>query len=291
MSAYEAGITQQTRERGRFTATVYHKSVRDLIRIVGHQADPASYLTYRNQDYGTVKGLEMDFRGHDGKWISVFVSYTLQKATGTGSNPDTFGKLAWSFLQGVGEVPKLTTPLDFDQLQKMTVIGDFRLGPKDGFRIGDHYPLGEIGLNVLFRAGSGFPSTPATPFNEVSLSPTVYSPTGPTNSARGPWSFQVDLKANKEFHLGRATFDVYTWVINLLNRRNVSAIDRQGVGIQTAVYSSGSPLSSNWLSTSEGREFVQRFGESGREKFLAKELDPMNFSTPRQVRFGMRIEF
>ena len=94
MSAYEAGITQQTRERGRFTATVYHKSVRDLIRIGGHQADPASYLTYRNQDYGTVKGLEMDFRGHDGKWISVFVSYTLQKATGTGSNPDTFGKLA-----------------------------------------------------------------------------------------------------------------------------------------------------------------------------------------------------
>jgi hypothetical protein len=152
-------------------------------------------------------------------------------------------------------------------------------------------PLAGTGVNALLRSGSGFPFTPTPPYNAVGLAtPSVYNPSGPTNSARGPWSFQVDLKVDREMRLGGPAATVYVWVINMTNRRNVSALDRRGTGVQTAVYSSsGSPVSSNWLATNEGREFIQRFGEAGREKFLTKELDPVNFSTPRQVRIGVRV--
>jgi hypothetical protein len=100
------------------------------------------------------------------------------------------------------------------------------------------------------------------------------------------------LKTHKDFQLGPVEFGIYAWVINLMNRRNVSALDRRGTGIQSAVYSStGNPVTSRWLHTTEGREFIQRFGEAGREKFLLKELDPANFSTPRQIRFGTSFSF
>ena len=102
----------------------------------------------------------------------------------------------------------------------------------------------------------------------------------------------MDLKANRVFRFGAVEVDWYVWVLNLMDRRNVSALDRSGAGIQTAVYSAtGSPVTSRWLHTAEGREFVQRFGELGQQKFLLKELDPMNFSSPRQIRFGTAVSF
>jgi len=211
---------------------------------------------------------------------------------GTGSNANSHAHVQWAFVSGITLLPKITGPLDFDQRHKISAVVDYRFGQEDGPKWGNHYPLAGAGINILFRAGSGFPFTSSLSTDETTLKSIIFNPNGVTNSSRGPWSFQVDLKANRRIQLGPVEFSAFAWVINLMNRRNVSALGRRGTGIQSAVYSStGSPVTTRWLHTSEGREFIQRFGEGGRERFLLKELDPANFSTPRQVRFGTSFGF
>ena len=90
------------------------------------------------------------------------------------------------------------------------------------------------------------------------------------------------MKANKRFKIIGLQGDLYVWVLNLFNRANAT----------NPVYSStGSPTTSGWLNTDEGREFVARFGQLGADKYELKEKSPFNFETPRQVRFGLALSF
>jgi hypothetical protein len=220
------------------------------------------------------------------------VSYSLSYATGTGSSAETQRNIAWTFQPGVTEPPKATASLDFDQRHKVSASVDYRFVDKDGPVLMGGYPLANAGINFLVTAGSGFPYTPTYTFNEVTALSVSSRPSGPVNSSYGPWSFQVDAKANKRFRVGGIEGDVYVWGLNLFNRANVTGRDTDLRGLESAVYSStGSALTTGWLNTAEGRDFVKRFGVLGEEKFKLAEKDPRNFDTPRQIRFGLALSF
>ena len=106
-------------------------------------------------------------------------------------------------------------------------------------------------------------------------------PSGPINEKYGPWTYQVDLKANKGFEFGRANVDFYVWVTNLFDRDNAGYVYQ----------STGSPESTGWLVTPEGEKWVADNGAQGLEWYNLAQQNPNNFGTPLMVRFGIRTDF
>jgi hypothetical protein len=142
----------------------------------------------------------------------------------------------------------------------------------------------------VLTAGSGFPYSPMKVYNEVTLGAISPEPTGPINSRYTPWTYRIDLKADREIPIKGWTLDVYLWVINVLNRKNVADVYE----------SSGAADYTGWLETGDGLAFIADEAtaeahdssyRTAEEKYLVKQADPRNYDTPRQIRFGVRWSF
>ncbi len=283
-TAYEVGWRRQVGDFSAVDVTAYYKDIRNLTEIVTQPAAPNSFSTYRNRDYGTVKGLELQLDMRRNRGVSAQFTYTLQYADGTGSFANSNQNIAWT----VSNPPKHSAPLDFDQRHKLTAILDIRAGAKEGPKFGEFFPLERAGVNFILSAGSGFPFSPSQVYNEISLAAIAPQPTGPIDSRRGPWTNRIDLKANKEIPLGGGTIEGYLWVINLFDRKNV-----------THVYeSSGLANNTGWLRTEEGQSFAVGATDlndtsllTGEQKYNFRQADPVNYDSPRQIRFGVRYVF
>ena len=138
-----------------------------------------------------------------------------------------------------------------------------------------------IWITAVARSASGFPYTPTDPASvQIGFLGTLPA-AGVTRSSRTPGFLQLDLKAGKTFTRNTLQCDLSIWAINLTNRDNA-----------IAVYpATGQANASGWLATAEGREFIDRFGESGQQSYEIKEQDPRNLDTPRQIRIGATLRF
>jgi hypothetical protein len=61
---------------------------------------------------------------------------------------------------------------------------------------------------------------------------------------------------------------------------------------------SGLPDNTDWLSTPEGQQFIQKnegistnTGLTGEQEYELAQRDPSNYDIPRMIRFGVRIGF
>lgn len=283
-TAYEMGWTRQVSDNSSFDVTAYYKDVKDLTQVVNQQADPYSFSTYRNSDFGTIKGVELRFDMQRTRNVGFQASYALSEATGTGSNPNSQSNIAWV----AGDQPLTPSPLDHDQRHKFVGIFDLQLGEAEGPQLGNFHPFAHTGLNVTFQAGSGFPFTPTGVWNEVTLASNRGPLEGAVNSRYSGWRMQTDLKATKSFMLAGSRLEFSLWVINLFDSENILAVFQ----------STGLPNSTGWLETGEGQQFREAYDEShdssgltGEQKYRLRENDPNNFDVPRQVRAGLKLSF
>lgn len=278
-TAYEVGITQKISENARFDITAYYKDVAGLVEVQNIPSFPSNYASFRNNDFGSIKGIDLGVKLRRTRAITIDLNYSLSYATGTGSTSQTQRNIAWT----ASQPPKLTAPLDFDQRHKFSIVGDIRGEKGQGPVIAGQHILENAGLNLLVQAGSGLPYTPTRVYNEVTLAAVASDPSGPINSSYRPWTFRIDVKANKMFSYRGFNLDMYIWVLNLTNTKNA-------IRVYT---SSGSGLSTNWLSTAEGQDFINKSSDPAgrRARYLLAEQDPGNFDIPRMVRFGTRISF
>jgi outer membrane receptor protein involved in Fe transport len=283
-TAYEMGWTRRLGSSTSFDVTAYYKDVQDLTQVVNQQAAPFSFSTYRNADFGTIKGVEFRFDMRRTRNFGLQASYALSEATGTGSTPISQRNIAW-----MNGFPPLTpSPLDHDQRHKLVGIFDLQYGDHEGPEFGDFRPFANTGLNVTFQAGSGFPFTPTGVWNEVTLASNRGPLDGAVNSRYSGWRMQTDLKATKSFLLAGTRLEFSLWVINLFNDENVLAVFQ----------STGLPNSTGWLETAEGQAFRDAYDEShdtsgltGEQKYRLRENDPNNYDVPRQVRAGLKVSF
>ncbi len=87
---YEITFQQKLSKSSALSISAFYKELRDMIQIINVQfAHPISYTTYGNIDFGTVKGLSFAYDLRRTSNIRMNVSYTLQFADGTGSDPNT----------------------------------------------------------------------------------------------------------------------------------------------------------------------------------------------------------
>ncbi len=282
--AYEIGWTRQLGANSSLDVTAYYKDIKDLTQVVNQPTDPFSFSTYRNTDFGTVKGAEIRFDMHRTRNIGLQASYALSEATGTGSTPNSQQNIAWL----ATDQPLTPSPLDHDQRHKLVGILDLRLGPDEGPALGSWKPFANSGFNATFQAGSGFPYTPTKVWNEVTLTSSLSPLDGSVNSRYSGWRMQTDVKATKSFLISGAQFEFSLWIINLFNNENAL----------TVFQSTGLPNSTGWLETPEGEDFLSDYGDvhdgsglTGEEKYRLRENDPNNYDVPRQIRAGLKLSF
>ena len=198
--------------------------------------------------------------------------------TGTGSVSQTQGNVAWT----ASQPPKQTAPLDFDQRHKLSLNMDWRLDKGEGPTWWGKHWLENFGVNALFNIASGTPYTPTFTYNEVTLAAVQTQPSAPLNSRYGPWTSNLDLKANRTFPIGKFSVDAYVWVLNVMDNHNALAV----------YTSTGSATSTGWLETEDGEAFKTATASKGGEAlYHLAENNPNLYSNPRLVRFGLRMSF
>ncbi len=288
---YALGFQQVLSKTSSLKVEAFYRELRNMIQIrkfIG--AYPIAYRAFDNIDFGTVKGLTLTYDLRRTGNIRLNASYTLQFADGTGSTSQSQSALINAGLPNLRSV----NPFNYDQRHRIILTTDYRFGggtDYNGPMLGDIQVLANTGFNFICNLGSGTPYTPqqfATPITGE-ISP---STEGSINGARLPWQFTVDFNADKNFNLTfggegekkkTANLNVYIWVTNLLNSRNVRSVHRF----------TGIPDDDGYLASAVAQPTInnQNSPESFRNYYGMYMNNPNSLGQPRQIRLGVRFDF
>jgi outer membrane receptor protein involved in Fe transport len=288
-TSYEFGFKQQFGPNAALNATVFYKNTDNLVAIrkIIPQAGTSYTSPYldSNADFGTIKGLTLDFTLRRWNKIAATANYTLSWAEGTGSSSDSHFDIAWA--EGDPVFPTVIQPLDFDVRHKGTLIADIRLNDDDGPELFGMKPLASVGLNMLFSFHSGYPFTriqSGSSYSEV-FGYTQGKPIEGINSSRMPWFYQLDAKLDKTFNAGPFDMNVYLWVINLFDTKSIIDVFSQ----------TGTPESDGHLESEDGKKRARDY-EGGQEEYvkwyqaMLTNSGTFGWQEPRQIRLGVKIE-
>ena len=277
---YELGFRQRVGAKAALTISGFYRQIKNKIQLrTVRYGFPNGYTTYRNVDFGTVKGVEFEFDLRRTNNVSLNANYTLQFAQGTGSDSRTTAQIAW---RG-NYFPDFIFPLDFDQRHTINLTIDYRLGKGEGPVLFGARVFENFGFNLVTQLASGHPYTPLTAPNPI-YNAFIASPKGELNSAYMPWRSLINLRLDRKFDLsGKATLTAYLWIQNLLDSDNVLDVYR----------ATGLPDNDGYLDTGEGRDWLtsQAVPESARVHYQFRVRNPFNYGIPRMTRLGVRIDF
>lgn len=281
---YELGFKQQIGDVFAFNITGFYKDIKDQIQIRSiyseETANHRQYYAFVNGDFVTVKGIEFSFDLRRTERIAASLNYTFSDALGTGSNPSSSFRQIWQSPTATPYFPQQIAPLDFNQAHRGNLNIDYRFADNDGGPIFENF-----GMNVLFTLASGFNYTK---WDENSFGNRRF-PLEPLNASTTPWTFNVDAKIDKSFNLGGLSFNIYLWVINVLNTKNVLQVFNV----------SGDALDDGYLSSPDGAAAVETiresFGDEQAQRYIdlynATIYNSNNFGPPRQFRLGVKLNY
>ena len=288
ITQYEVGMDHQLGDNTALSITAYYKDVKDLTQIYHQAAIPTAYDYYSNEDYGTIKGVDLGIKLRRTRGIAAELKYSLSYANGTGSFSASTYNIAW---KNPGATPKVTNPLDYDQRHSIIGMLDLRTRGGEGPKLGDYYPFENFGLNVLAQLGSGLPYTPTLPYDAIAAKSVQQIPTGPINSATMPWAFTVDIKLERTFKVKSYSLVPYLWVKNLFDHENVTNV-YEGTGL---------PSSTGYLESPEGQSKVadtdpvlhtdMTAGQQFEQRYDLLQNNPTNYANPRMIMVGLRMSF
>lgn len=296
---YELGFKQKLTESSSITFTTFYREMRDMIQLYRFTgAYPKAYTSYNNLDFGTVKGLTLEYDLRRTKNVRLRASYTLQFADATGASTTTAASLIAAGLPNL----RSTFPMPWDRRHQLNIVIDYRFGggtkyngptinrDKSGKAPID--VLSDFGFSLTINGGSGTPYTAAS---------NVTSPiSGGSNLLQGtyggsrlPWQFKMDFRVDKDFYFKskssagdnqkRTYMNVYFQVLNLLNTRNV---------INVYPYT-GNANDDGYLSAPEWQRQInsQIDPQSFYDLYSVFVDSPYNYSMPRQIRLGLIFNF
>jgi len=198
---YEMGLQQQLAENFKMDLTAYYKDVRDYIYTqtvftpTGRQ-----YRILTNLAYANVKGISVSFykRRAPGSLFSARLDYTFQIAEGNRTYPTD--ELFFSEVSGKQSETYLV-PIGFDR--QHVINATIQLNKPNNWAMG-----------IIGNLQTGTPYTPILP----STIPNTI--TYQQNSDRQPIQWNVDLKFEKFFKIGRFKYSVFLQVHNLFDTQN-----------------------------------------------------------------------
>ncbi|MFN2398041.1 MAG: TonB-dependent receptor domain-containing protein, partial [Gemmatimonadaceae bacterium] len=219
-TSYEVGYAAELGRNYAVNVTVFSKDQTGLSGI--RQARPAQdiastygtstprYFVIVNQDYGTSRGIELQFRRRISNFWGFDVNYSYSKATTNAAPPD---RQQQSLAEGdPSQLREIRSEIDQPQVFNSALY----------FRVDDRAPafrwanlLQNTYLTTTARAASGFTYTPTRSFTGFGD-----EDQGDVNSGRQPSTFQVDMLAGKDLRLANLRYGVFVRVVNLLDRKN-----------------------------------------------------------------------
>jgi outer membrane receptor protein involved in Fe transport len=292
---YELGFQQVLTKTSSLKISAYYKEMRDMIQVRNFTgAYPRPYKAFGNLDFGTVKGFTVGYDMRRTGNVRLNANYTLQFADGTGSTTQTALALINAGLPNLRSI----NPFNYDQRHRIVANVDYRYGsgeeyngPVANFGGKEHQLFANTGLNFIANLGSGTPytaSTIATPITGE-ISP---STEGSINGSRLPWQFSLDANLDRNFTItyGRAKGDakttnlnVYLWVSNVLNTRNINSVYRfTGVADDDGYLAAAQyqPLINSQNDPNAFRNYYSMFVDN-----------PFNLGLPRTMRLGVKFDF
>lgn len=293
---YELGFKQVLSKSSALTISAFYRELRDLIQVKNiTYAFPKTYGTWDNIDFGTVKGLSISYDLRRSGNVRMTTSYTLQFAEGTGSDDASNVNLINTGQPNLRQIE----PLNFDQRHNLVTSFDFRFGggaDYNGPILFNKPILARTGLNVVFRAGSGYPFSRQANITQTAAEGLNDRSTleGSINGSRLPWQFRIDAKLDRDFQInfGKAKDDgsrksaflnVYIQVQNLLDAQNIIAVYK----------ATGNPNDDGYLSAASSQNAInsQVDPQSFTELYSIKVDKPGNYSLPRRIRLGVKLDF
>lgn len=295
---YELGFTQKITNTSSLTFTAFYREMRNMIQLYRFNgAYPKDYTSYNNLDFGTVKGLTAEYDLRRTGNIRVRAAYTLQFADATGSSTTTAASLLAAGLPNL----RSTFPMPWDRRHAFNVVLDYRFGSGkeyNGPRINRDKsgktplePLSDFGFSLTVNGGSGTPySASREPLSPLSGGYNLLK--GTYSGSRLPWQFRLDLRVDKDFYFStkkgtegnkQVYMNVYLQVLNLLDTKNI---------INVYPYT-GNADDDGYLSAPEWQREIssQQDATSFRELYSLYIDNPSNYSTPRQIRLGIMLNF
>ncbi len=201
--SYEVGIESILAEDLVIDLTGFYKNIDNLVSTVtiNDSRDPdtppdaTQYTTYRNTDYGNVRGFEFTLRKRFREsWMGRII-YTFM--IGKGRSSDVIEGYNQLFNGTVG--PTREYYLDWDR--RHSLVFDIGYGRVDNWAV-----------NFLIKYATGSPYTPTEASR--SLQPEQ-------NTARFPDISVVNMRLSKDFHLFAQKEQVFLEVFNLFNKKNL----------------------------------------------------------------------
>lgn len=289
---YELGFQQVLTRTSSLKISAFYREQRNNVQLQSiFSAYPATYSTFGNRDFGTVKGVTIAYDLRRTGNIRMTANYTLQFADGTGSDATSASGLISAGLPNLRAV----FPYSFDQRHAFAITFDYRYGEGrdyNGPMIKDFAVLENTGLNIVSNIYSGSPYSAQTFItNQGQFSPLGAGLDGTTNGSRLPWSYRLDLQLDRTFSLElgkedkkRATFlNVYLRVTNLLNQFNILSVYR----------ATGNADDDGFLAAAASQTSIQNQldEQSFRDYYTMKIQNPFNISSPRTIRLGVKFDF
>jgi hypothetical protein len=294
---YEVGFTQQIGEFASFDLTGFYKDIQDQIVyeqvVVADSSQFGNYSLLQNGDFATTKGVEIAFNMRRVERFKFDANITFQDAKGTSSFPNSSRGIVNAPLDGVTIFqPQSISPLEFNQAIRGAFNLDYRFGKGDGGPV-----FQELGLTFLGTFSSGHPFTRGKGGDDLEGDARDRQPLEPLNSSTTPSTFQLDMRIDKTFDI--VDLNIYFYVINLFDALNV-----QNVFLRTGTADDDGYLGDPNL----GAVLVENLGPDFTALYTALYLDyysqwylattgaayttqPSIYGPPRQIRFGIRIEY
>jgi outer membrane receptor protein involved in Fe transport len=278
---YELGFSQQLGDNASFDITTFYKDIRDLVqfRLITPKpgASSRTYYSLVNGDFATSKGVEFKFTLRRTNRIQAQVNYTYGSSEGTGSSSNS---AAGGATDQHGYTAKIPFPTSFSQENTGSINIDYHFAKNDGGTL-----LERSGLNLLMRFGSGYPFTLET-ISQNNIGDSRFQvPLEPIGYSSTPWTFQVDVRIDKIVSIASLETMFYIYVQNVLNARNANS-----VFVRT-----GDPANDGWLGTSQGQSYAASQSDPAQYQSLYNSAylgdNANNYLTPRQIRFGVKIDY
>ncbi|PKL89819.1 MAG: TonB-dependent receptor [Ignavibacteriae bacterium HGW-Ignavibacteriae-2] len=257
--SYELGLQQQLLDNLAFNITGYFKDVRDLlapqtIRISGE----STYFTYVNKDYANIKGIVFSLtkRRTPSDRLGFTLDYTFQTAEGNDFSADAF----FLDLSSGRQTEKIPVFLDWDKSHQLNATLSY--GVSDDWNV-----------TFVSQVGTGLPYTPEVFEKQVFLRP---------NSERRPLQAKVDLLAEKTFNAFGFDLSFFVKVFNLFDTLN-----------ENVVFASTGRSNYTLSATRAPALETDRLAKIYPEVKTANEVynNPAYYLSPREVRFGVSVDF
>lgn len=257
--AFEFGLKQAIANLMSIELSVYYRDIFDLLGSQFVNFFPYQFSVINNSNYANAKGFEISVQKRYSSYFSANVNYTFLIATGNENTSRQGVKNFWGTTNDRLR-PRRAFFLNWDRRHTIGGSVNVFFPRHTGPTLLGMKPLQNTQISFLFNVKSGLPYTPT---ERATGEWDYWLRILQTNSARRPWTYQVDMDIAKNFKLGNTTFSLFVRTINLLNTDNAL-----------------------WVYTNTGRLWDAGPQSNRTLDFI---YDPGAKGPPREIRAGVRI--